>query len=579
MGVGVLFTVQNVAAQYAMPSPAWAKDLIIYELNPKGFTSPQGAETGTFNSTREKIPYLAELGINGVWFSGHNWGDHRHFYNIWTQYATIRQDSIEPTLGSPAEFKAMIDDFHRHGIKVFLDVITHGVISYSPLIWEHPTWFKGGSWGMTDFDWYGGHSDLDAWWVNTYTNYVTRYGVDGFRLDVDMYRPDLWNRIKENARQAGHPIVVFDEPTQHCEGVADFYQKMTALSVQTEGVDTNNRLIDNAAAFYSNSINTIHDFAVREVKLTYSDDTQVMNLPFTLVTGEPEAKIKISRLDPAKTVKGVSVTIEGKSGVFRGEVTYSILGTKADLSEYPLYLTGLSEITVGFTPYLPDNYLQTIQLSCHDDGWDGFPLTGNPYVAEGSRCLFGYSCLFQPAIPIFMSGEEFDADYMPFPSHSPFLFKKERVGQGKWLYATMIQWEQLKQKKHADMLADVKKMIAIRKQESSLLYASKNNAASNIDSLAFSCSAKVPIPYILWNDKTALLVAGNPTDKDVKITVDIPLDKIKQGAKKIIVTDLWNGGKKEITSEGLRKFTFTVKKDYTAGGGIGIFKIESLISM
>jgi hypothetical protein len=368
--------------------------------------------------------------------------------------------------------------------------------------------------------------------------------------------------------------VVFDEPTQYCEGVADFYQKMTALSEQTKGVDTTNRLIDNVAGFYRTSVNSSQDFSIREVKLTYSDDTQIKGLPFTLETGYPKAKIKISGLDPAKTVRGISVTIEGNSGVFRGEVTYSIVGTNADLSEFPLYLSGLSEATVGFTPHLPDNYLQTIQLSCHDDGWDSFPLTDNPYVAEGSRCLFGYSCLFLPVIPIFMSGEEFDAGYVPFPSHSPFLFKKEKVGQGKWLYATMIQWDQLKQKKHADMLTDVKKMIVIRKKESELIHASKNNVTSNIDSLAFSCSAKVPVPYILWNDKTALIVAGNPTDKDVKITVDIPTDKIGKNAKKIVVTDLWNGGKKELTFAGLKKFSFTVKKDRTAGGGISIFKIE-----
>ena len=45
---------------------------------------------------------------------------------------------------------------------------------------------------MVDYDWKGGHTDLDDWWVKTWTNYVTQYGVDGFRLDVDIYRPDLW---------------------------------------------------------------------------------------------------------------------------------------------------------------------------------------------------------------------------------------------------------------------------------------------------------------------------------------------------------------------------------------------------
>jgi hypothetical protein len=47
-------------------SPPWTKDLILYSLNLKGLTSPKGAETGTFESLRAKLPYLQELGITGM---------------------------------------------------------------------------------------------------------------------------------------------------------------------------------------------------------------------------------------------------------------------------------------------------------------------------------------------------------------------------------------------------------------------------------------------------------------------------------------------------------------------------------
>jgi pullulanase/glycogen debranching enzyme len=175
-----------------------------------------------------------------------------------------------------------------------------------------------------------------------------------------------------------------------------------------------------------------------------------------------------------------------------------------------------------------------------------------------------------------MAGDEFDADFVPLPTLSPYLFKKEKIGQGKWLYGTWMQWDQLKEKRHADMLADVKKMIALRKQESKLLYALPNNVFPPIDSLAYSCSEKIPVPYMLWDDKSVLVVAGNNTDNDANITVNIPLTKtgIKK-ARKVTVTDLWNGGKKEMTVAELKNFNFTVKRDRVAGGGIGIFKIET----
>ena len=56
----------NPATQPA--SPEWMKDLIIYEIATKGFTSPKGPESGTFSSLQAKLSYLEELGITGIWF-------------------------------------------------------------------------------------------------------------------------------------------------------------------------------------------------------------------------------------------------------------------------------------------------------------------------------------------------------------------------------------------------------------------------------------------------------------------------------------------------------------------------------
>lgn len=480
------FITGNMYAQYQANSPSWAKDLIIYELSPKSYTSPEGPETGTFNSVKEKIPYLQELGINAVWFTGHNWADPKHFYNIWTQYAAIRPDSLDHTLGTPADFKSMVDEFHRHGIKVFLDVITHGVMKYSPLVSEHPEWFKGESWGMADYDWAGKHPDLDDWWVKTHTDYVTEYGVDGYRLDLRIYRPDLWNKIKQNAARAGHPIVVFVEglgyKEAYTEGVADFYQRITRLAAQEGGLVKGMKLIDNVASYYE----------------------------------------------------------------------------KPD-------------------PKMLDSVLNTCILSCHDEGWEGFNDDENPYVAEGSRCVFGYSCMFTPAIPIFMGGEEFDAGYRPLPMLSYHLYDKKRIGQGKWLYGSWIQWEQLNGKRHQEMLADVKKMIAIRKQEKDVIHSVHSDTTPRIDKVQYKSSSPVPVPYILWNDRKAILVAGNNTDRNVKLTVTLPLGKTGMataGASQVRITDLWNGGEKILSLNKTSDFSFTIRKDRVAGGGLAVYKIE-----
>ena len=589
----LLFVVgQSVFAQYHKESPSWAKDLIIYELSTKNFTSPNGPESGTFNSLKEKVPYLKDLGITGIWLTGSSWGDDKHFYNIWTQYACYRPDSIDPSLGTPEEFKAMIDECHQNGIKVFLDAITHGVMDNSPLIKEHPEWFKGKSWGMTDYDWFGNHKDLDDWWVKTHTDYVVKYGVDGFRLDLWMYRPELWNRIKDYAIGAGHPIVVFQEAWDYNEsysnGVNDFLQGLVKLSSRQTGLNTKSEFLYNPADYYLKSITRDNMFKFGKVIVQYSDNTTdtIVNEPGNvLFTAEKQGKnlrsdikVHISNIDNKKAIKNISLI-----PVHHSFFPYSMGGITKETPARnknagytsPVYITNVSGITVNLSPLVPDKLFHTTLLSCHDDGWEGFAADENPYTAEGSRFLFGYSCLFTPSIVVFMSGEEFNADFVPTPNLTPGLFDKKDIGKGKWLYGSWLQWDQLEKKKHAEMLVDVKKMMSIRKQESDLIHAAHNDFTPDIDSLSFSSRTKLPTPYIMWNEKKAIIVAGNNTNKDVNISVKVPLDKIGMGnVGKIIVTDLWNGGKKELKPDELNSLNISMKKDKIAGGGVAILKLE-----
>ena len=61
----------EVKTENPTPSPQWLKNAVIYELNPKTFTSPDGegsgSGSGTFRSTKEKLEYLKELGVNTIW--------------------------------------------------------------------------------------------------------------------------------------------------------------------------------------------------------------------------------------------------------------------------------------------------------------------------------------------------------------------------------------------------------------------------------------------------------------------------------------------------------------------------------
>ncbi len=520
-------------------APAALENSIIYEIATKNFTSPEGAETGTFSSLKEKIPYLADLGINVIWLTGHQLCQEKHFYNIWTEYACIRPDRLDPSLGTEEEFKHMIACAHQNGIKVILDVITHGVMKDSPLVEEHPEWFKGESWGMKDYDWYGGHKDLDEWWVDTWLWYIREFGIDGYRLDVAHYRSDLWAIIRRKAEQAGKRIMIVAESGPAVKGVTDILQHGEVIS-HNYGLNCSSRILSDAAGY-------IKDRQVRageryDVKIFYEDGAvqdsgqqtwyQELKVPEAIYEGDItrviecgvdsayQIQLGILRVENIYEEKSIhNIQVRDKQGQLWNsrredalEVDYKV--------EYQKKQNGL---LIEFPLRIQDGQFLSIQLSCHDNGWDGFPLEENPYGAKGSRYLAGYTVLLAPGIPVFMSGEEFHADYRPLPGLSPKLFGGEMFGKGRWLYGNWLEWEQLKKPQNADMLEDIKQIIRIRKTYSSLIHAHRMGERNqDFGPLEYESDAVLPIPYFYRGEGKVIVVCANPnTDKEVSVCLKL----------------------------------------------------------
>jgi glycosidase len=568
------------------PSPKWVKDLIIYEIAPKGFTSPHGPESGTFDSLRTKLSYLQELGITGIWLTGYSLGDPHHFYNIWTQYAVIEPDKLDPTLGTERQFRALIDDCHRRGIRVFLDVITHGVMNQSSLIGRHPRWFRGGSWGMTDYDWYGGHTDLDNWWVKIYTDYVTKFGVDGFRLDVAIYRPDLWERIRHNAADAGHEIAVFEENNAPIPGVTDFSQHENDLTISQTGA-LNEILVQTIPGFYNRKFGKAGQY---RVVIQYADDGSRVDgatggAGALRVHLDGMARDRVSRRqgddqpdgipDAQLTVRGVAMRpIENI--IVSDDVRERWALSRTTNGGRPLVIEGKPPSLQVYVATLAHGW-PSVLLSCHDNGWQGFPLNKNPYVAQGSRALLGYSVFLTPMIPIFFSGEEFNATFHPIPWQSPYLYGGEKPGRGRWLYGCMLDWKELDNPEHRAVFEDVKKMIAVRRQEAETLIVSLDDTEPHLAGVECEHDTATPVPYVRWNGERAIVIAANRNiSRSAHPKLRIPLKLMGlAGHPRYAVTNLWPGGATKVYSESeLAGITCTVGPDKTPGGGLSVLKIE-----
>ncbi|MDH6264621.1 malto-oligosyltrehalose trehalohydrolase [Rhizobium sp. SG_E_25_P2] len=161
---------------YLWRTPDWSgrawDETILYELHVGAFT-PEG----TFRAAADKLAYLAELGVTMIElmplaeFPGRwGWG-----YDGVLHYAPFS------VYGSPDDLKAFVDEAHRLGLSVMLDVVYNHfgpdgnyMGLYAPLFTErhHTPWGAG-----INFD------DADSKLVREYVIQNALYWIDEFRMD------------------------------------------------------------------------------------------------------------------------------------------------------------------------------------------------------------------------------------------------------------------------------------------------------------------------------------------------------------------------------------------------------------
>ena len=113
-----------------MNNTEWWKKSVVYQVYPKSFCDSDGDGLGDLNGIRSKLPYLKKLGVDVLWFNPiYKSPQVDNGYDI-SDYC-----AIEPTLGTIADFDALLAEAHALGLKIILDLVANHTSS------EHP-WFK-----------------------------------------------------------------------------------------------------------------------------------------------------------------------------------------------------------------------------------------------------------------------------------------------------------------------------------------------------------------------------------------------------------------------------------------------------
>lgn len=186
------------------PPPAWTQDAIIYQIFADRFFNTTGdfpqveakpslKGNGTLNGVIEKLDYLAELGVNCLWFTPIFPSPSYHGYDATSFF------EINPRLGDAEDFRKLIEQAHNRGIRLLMDFV--------PNHWsnQHPTFLEATKDPQSEYvKWYTFEQHPEKYktffgvktlpqinlryaparqHVLDAAKYWLEFGVDGFRVD------------------------------------------------------------------------------------------------------------------------------------------------------------------------------------------------------------------------------------------------------------------------------------------------------------------------------------------------------------------------------------------------------------
>ncbi|MEO1583185.1 MAG: alpha-amylase family glycosyl hydrolase [Planctomycetota bacterium] len=171
------------------------EELVVYQLHVGTFAGrndPAGfaPNPSRYEDVTARVQHLADLGVNAVMLNPiHEFpGDFSGGYNSITPFA------IESKLGTPDDFKAMVDALHGVGIAVILDIVPNHISISDNLLWNYDgtqLYFDSPNvdtpWGaQCDFD----KAGVFDFYLDSVEHMLTEYRLDGFRVDATMYLTD-----------------------------------------------------------------------------------------------------------------------------------------------------------------------------------------------------------------------------------------------------------------------------------------------------------------------------------------------------------------------------------------------------
>lgn len=354
-----------------------------YEIFVYSFYDSDGDGIGDLNGVTEKLDYIQEMGFNGIWLMPIMPSTTYHKYDV-TDYM-----DIDPEYGTVEDFKKLMDECHKRGIRLIVDmVINHSSSQHSwftqacaylrslpegqqpdesecPYVGyyhfsqekENSTyypvsgtdwWYEGSFWSeMPDLDLSNeslrGELEQSAdFWMDL--------GVDGFRMDAVMHfeendtqgnNADLkW--IYDYCKEKNPEFYMVSEVWASEQMIADYYGSGTPSMFNFDAGSAEGKLIQAARSGKMNSL--------IQAMITYQEDfggenPDYIDAPF--LTNHDMGRVAnalVSDEDKLKTAAGLLMTMSGSPFVYYGEeIGMKSSGTKDENKRIPMFWSAADE--------------------------------------------------------------------------------------------------------------------------------------------------------------------------------------------------------------------------------------------
>lgn len=213
------------------------RNKVIYQIFPRQYSKKHNFE-GVIDDLnrleRLKVDYIYLLPIHPI-------GKVARKGSVGSPYSIYDYRSINRDYGTAKDFINLINNCHKRGIKVIMDIVFNHTSRDSILVKENPEWFchddngnlknRVGDWSdITDFNFE--YEETYAYLINTLKMYI-QIGVDGFRCDVAPMIPlDFWKLAIPICKEVNKNVIFIGES---CEINFIKYLRDSGYEVSSDG--------------------------------------------------------------------------------------------------------------------------------------------------------------------------------------------------------------------------------------------------------------------------------------------------------------------------------------------------------